>query len=514
MSVRMWTRRNDNRQAADETMNDTGFRALVARKDGAGQTVALETLTDADLPEADVTVDVEYSSFNYKDGLALKGLNRILRQYPIVPGVDFAGTVARSESDRFRPGDKVVLTGWGVGEGWSGGFAERARVKADWLVKLPEGLDARQAMAVGTAGLTAMLSVMALERHGVRKGGDVLVTGAAGGVGSVAIRLLSRLGYRVTALTGRAGERRFLEGLGAAVIMDRAEYQAPGKPLQAERWHGAVDTVGGPILANVIAATAYGGTVAVCGLAGGTDLPATVFPFILRGIAVLGIESVQCPAPQRDEAWRRIAQELHPDDFAAITEEVGLGALAGRADAIIAGQYAAALSWTFAGRTRHLSAGARRREPTLDQPGGECPGGTARPRDPPLLPPVSRLAADQVVQVLEHSQVHQDHGFRQRGNMPRVGRRHTECVLAFALQKGVLDAEQLGMTLDLPSEVGLIEIGAGRTLEAFQSRRVLVVELYGRWALRTRQHLSDRGLLRDFEGGKLLDFRVGGLLGG
>lgn len=319
-------------------MDGTGFRALVAHKDGNGQTVALETLTDADLPEADVTVDVEYSSFNYKDGLALKGMSRILRHHPIIPGIDFAGTVARSETDRFRPGDKVVLTGWGVGEGWSGGFAERARVKSEWLVKLPTGLDARQAMSVGTAGLTAMLCVMALERHGIRKGGDVLVTGAAGGVGSVAVRLLSRLGYRVTALTGRVSESDFLEKLGAAAVLTRAEYQSPGKPLQAERWHGAVDAVGGPILANVIAATAYDGAVAACGLAGGTDLPSTVFPFILRGVALLGVDSVQCPTPRREEAWRRIAQELRPDDFALVTQEIGLGALADRADAIIAGR--------------------------------------------------------------------------------------------------------------------------------------------------------------------------------
>ena len=328
----------DEPSATTRVPSATNFRALVARKDGAGQVVALETLTDADLPEAEVTVDVEYSSFNYKDGMALKGTGRILRKYPITPGIDLAGTVMHSADGRFQPGDKVVLTGWGVGEGWSGGFAERARVKADWLVRLPAGLDTRQAMAVGTAGLTAMLSVMALERHGLRQGGDVLVTGAAGGVGSVAVRLLSRLGYKVTALTGRASEREFLERLGAAAIMERSEYGSPGKPLQAERWQGAVDTVGGTILANLIAALAYGGAVAVCGLAGGTDLPTTVFPFILRNIALLGIDSVQCPAALREEAWRSIAHELQPDDFSLVTEEVGLDALPARADAILAGQ--------------------------------------------------------------------------------------------------------------------------------------------------------------------------------
>ena len=319
-------------------MNASGFRALVAREEGGRQSVALETLTDADLPAADVTVDVEFSSFNYKDGLALAGRNRILRHYPIIPGIDFAGTVAQSASPRFRPGDKVVLTGFGVGENWSGGFAERARVKSAWLVALPAGLDARQAMAIGTAGFTAMLAVLALERHGIAKGGEVLVTGAAGGVGSIAIRLLSRLGYRVTALTGRPAERDFLESLGAGAILERAAYQAPGKPLQAERWQGAVDSVGGTILANVLAATAYGGAVAACGLAGGADLPTSVFPFILRGVALLGIESVQCPLALREEAWRRLARDLTAADLAAVTEEIGLGDLPARAEAILAGQ--------------------------------------------------------------------------------------------------------------------------------------------------------------------------------
>ena len=319
-------------------MSGTSFRALVARKTENGQSVAIEQWTDADLPEAEVTVDVEYSSFNYKDGLALTGKNRILRSYPIIPGIDLAGTVAHSASDRFHPGDKVVLTGWGVGEGWSGGFAARARVKPEWLVRLPDGMATQQAMAIGTAGFTAMLCVIALERHGIKPGGNVLVTGAAGGVGSVAVRLLSRLGYKVTALTGRAAEAGFLQGLGATTIMDRAEYQAVGKPLAAERWHGAVDTVGGTVLANVIAATAYEGAVACCGLAGGTDLPASVFPFILRNVALLGIDSVQCPAPRREQAWARLAQDLHADDFAAITRTVLLEALPHLAEAILAGQ--------------------------------------------------------------------------------------------------------------------------------------------------------------------------------
>jgi acrylyl-CoA reductase (NADPH) len=319
-------------------MSGAGFRALVARKEGSTQSIAIEQITDADLPEADVTVDVEYSSFNYKDGLAIQGANRILRRYPIVPGIDFAGTVVHSTSTRFKPGDKVLLTGWGVGETWSGGFAERARVKADWLVGLPQGMTTREAMAIGTAGLTAMLCVMALERGGVQKGADVLVTGAAGGVGSVAVLLLSRLGYAVSALTGRESLGQFLRGLGAAAIVPRADYQGAPKPLAAERWHGAVDTVGGIVLANVIAATAYDGVVACCGLAGGTDLPTTVLPFILRGVSLLGVDSVQCPVSLREEAWERLAQLLRAEDFSHIVETIGLEDLVGRAAAIIAGQ--------------------------------------------------------------------------------------------------------------------------------------------------------------------------------
>lgn len=319
-------------------MGEQTFRALVARKAGKEQTIGFETWTDADLPEGDVTVDIEYSSFNYKDGLALKGLSRILRTFPMVPGVDFAGTVAASSDDRFKPGDKVVLTGWGVGESWSGGFAGRARVKGDWLVQLPEGLDTRQAMAIGTAGLTAMLSVMALERFGLKQSGDVLVTGAAGGVGSVGIHLLAKRGYAVTALTGRRSEEAFLRGLGAAALLDRAEYQADPKPLAAERWHGAIDTVGGKILANVLSAMARESPVAACGLAASADLPTTVFPFILRGVALLGIDSVFCLKERRQEAWSRLAAELDAEAFAEVTEEIGLDDLPARADAILAGQ--------------------------------------------------------------------------------------------------------------------------------------------------------------------------------
>ncbi|MFG1332432.1 MDR family oxidoreductase [Xanthobacter autotrophicus] len=319
-------------------MSNETFRALMARKTEAGQSIALETITEADLPEADVTVDVEYSSFNYKDGLALKGLSRILRALPMVPGIDFAGTVRSSASPDFQPGDKVVLTGWGVGENWSGGFAQRARVKGEWLVKLPEGLSSRQAMAIGTAGLTAMLCVDALERYGIAAGGNVLVTGAAGGVGSVAVRLLSRLGYKVSALTGRRSEEDFLKSIGAADIVDRDTYAAAGKPLQGERWHGAVDTVGGHILANVLASTVYGGAVAACGLAASTDLPTTVFPFILRNVALLGVDSVNCPTQRRAHAWKRLSELLEPGDLDLVTQEVGLDDLPKLADDILAGR--------------------------------------------------------------------------------------------------------------------------------------------------------------------------------
>lgn len=318
-------------------MSTETFRALMARKTDAGQAIAIETITEAELPAGDVTVDVEYSSFNYKDGLALKGMSRILRALPMVPGIDFAGTVRASDNPAFAPGDKVVLTGWGVGENWSGGFAERAKVKGEWLVKLPEGLTPRQAMAIGTAGLTAMLCVDALERYGITEGGDVLVTGAAGGVGSVAVRLLSRLGYKVSALTGRPAEADFLKSLGATDIVDRATYAAAGKPLAGERWHGAVDTVGGTILANVLAATRYGGAVAACGLAAATDLPTTVFPFILRNVALLGVDSVNCPTPRRLAAWTRLGELLTEADFDLVTREVALEDLPQVADDIIAG---------------------------------------------------------------------------------------------------------------------------------------------------------------------------------
>lgn len=256
----------------------------------------------------------------------------------MVPGIDFSGVVSASQSPRFRVGDRVALTGWGVGEGWSGGFAERARVKSEWLVKLPETISNRHAMAIGTAGLTAMLCIMALQEHGIRDGGDVLVTGAAGGVGSVAVRLLSRLGYRVSALTGRRSEEAFLRSFGASDILDRQDLSSPGKPLQNERWAGAVDVAAGAVLGNVIASMAYGGAVAMCGLAGGTEVSAAVFPFILRNVALLGVDSVMCPLDRREAAWQSLAAELSEADLEPMVQEVGLRQLPVLAQEILAGR--------------------------------------------------------------------------------------------------------------------------------------------------------------------------------
>lgn len=320
------------------TVADGKFKALVTRQVDGKQSIAIEQLTDADLPAADVLVDIDYSSFNYKDGLGLSGKNRIFRQFPIIPGIDYAGTVASSDSPNFKPDDKVILTGWGVGEGWSGGFSERARVKSEWLVKLPQGMTTCQAMAIGTAGLTAMLAVMSLERYGVEKGGNVVVSGAAGGVGSIAVLLLSRCGYRVTALTGRPEQAEFLKGLGASELLDRNELANPGKPLQEEKWHGAVDTVGGSILANILASARYNAPIAACGLAASFELPTTVFPFILRGAALLGVDSVQSPIAERTEAWKRLSTEVSEQDLAGLTSEVGLEELPILAEAILAGQ--------------------------------------------------------------------------------------------------------------------------------------------------------------------------------
>ncbi|MGD9255042.1 MAG: MDR family oxidoreductase, partial [Chromatiales bacterium] len=284
-------------------------------------------------------VDVEMSSLNYKDGLAVTGTGKIIRDFPMVPGIDFAGTVASSASDRFSPGDPVILTGWGVGERYWGGFAQKARVRPDWLVPVPEGLDARKAMTIGTAGLTAMLCVMTLEEAGVSPGsGKVLVTGAAGGVGSVAVLLLSRLGYEVTAQSGRPETRDFLSGLGASDFVSRDEMNEPCRPLETQRWAGAVDVTGGAILARVLAEMNYGGAVAACGLAASFKLETTVMPFILRNVSLRGVDSVYCPIERRTEAWRRLAKELPDSAFDEIGTVIGLGEVPRAAGDIIAGK--------------------------------------------------------------------------------------------------------------------------------------------------------------------------------
>lgn len=316
------------------------FRAiLVSRDEDKRQKVEIVALTENDLMEGDVTVRVEATTVNYKDGLAITGKSPVIRRWPMVPGVDLAGTVTNSDNPEFKPGDKVLLNGWGVGETHWGAFAGMARLKSDWLIPLPDGLSAHQAMAVGTAGYTAMLCVMALERHGITPArGPVIVTGANGGVGSVAVAILSKLGYHVIASTGRVKEADFLRDLGAAEIIDRKELSEPGRPLGKERWAGGVDAVGSHTLANVLAQTCYGGAVAACGLAQGFDLPATVMPFILRGVSLLGIDSVMAPRPVRLEAWRRIVTDLDKARLERITSTVGFDDIIATAQAIVEGK--------------------------------------------------------------------------------------------------------------------------------------------------------------------------------
>ncbi len=315
------------------------FKAIVIDKDEAGYRAGIKELDDSALPAGDVTVRIAYSTVNYKDGLAITGKAPVVRKFPLHAGIDFAGTVEASDDARFKPGDAVLLNGFGVGETHSGGLAQKARIKADWLLPLPAGLTARQAMAIGTAGYTAMLCVMALERHGLQPGsGDVLVTGANGGVGTVAIALLSKLGHRVVASTGRLNEAGFLRSLGAAEVISRDELSTPGKPLGKERWAGVVDSVGSHTLANACATTRYGGTVAACGLAQGMDLPASVAPFILRGITLAGIDSVMAPMALRRAAWDRLALDLDLAKLETLTQEVSLaGALQASTD-ILAGR--------------------------------------------------------------------------------------------------------------------------------------------------------------------------------
>lgn len=315
------------------------FKALVLEQDGKNVSAAIRELTLADLPEGEVTVRVSHSTLNYKDGMVVKGIGRLVRAYPHIPGIDYAGTVEESKSPDFKPGDKVVLTGWRVGEAHWGGYSQVARAKADWLVKLPAGLSPAQAMGIGTAGFTAMLAVMALEEHNVAAPADVLVTGAGGGVGGVAIALLSRLGYKVFAATGRPQERDYLMALGASEIVTREELSQPvTRPLLTERWAGCVDAVGGVVLANVLASIKYGGAVAACGLAGGNDMTGTVIPFLLRGVNLLGIDSVMCPKARREAAWARLARDLPLDRLASITSHAPLSAVPELADKILAGQ--------------------------------------------------------------------------------------------------------------------------------------------------------------------------------
>jgi acrylyl-CoA reductase (NADPH) len=305
-------------------MSET-FQAILIDKAQAGQKVEFRNLSDTDLMAGDVTVDVEHSTVNYKDGLALTGKAPIIRRYPLIPGVDFAGTVRSSAHAGFKPGDKVVLNGWSVGESHHGGYAGRARVLGDWLVPIPKGFSTSDAMAIGTAGFTAMLAVLALEEQGVKPGdGEVVVTGASGGVGSMATAVLSKLGYSVTASTGRLAEEPYLRSLGAANVIDRKEFAAPVKPLGKMRWAGAIDSVGSVTLANILSQTNYGGSVAACGLAQGSDLPTTVMPFILRGVKLIGIDSVHCPKPRRLDAWRRLAADLDKAKLAAMTSHVKL----------------------------------------------------------------------------------------------------------------------------------------------------------------------------------------------
>lgn len=320
-------------------MSDTFKAILVSRDEDKKQSVTVTELTEADLMEGDVVVAVEATTVNYKDGLAITGKAPVVRRWPLVPGIDFAGTVLSSSHADWRKGDRVILNGWGVGETHYGAYAERARVKGDWLVPLPEGITAHDAMAVGTAGYTAMLSVMALERHGiVPQRGPVIVTGAAGGVGSVAVSILSKLGYHVIASTGRASEEAWLRDLGAAEIIARDELTGSAKPLAKERWAGGVDAVGSTTLANVLSMTAYGGAVAACGLAGGMDLPSSVAPFILRGVSLLGIDSVMAPKEVRIEAWRRIGSDLDLAKLKALSNTIGFDGIIAAATDIVDGK--------------------------------------------------------------------------------------------------------------------------------------------------------------------------------
>jgi len=315
------------------------FKAILVERDPPPYRAEIKSLEEAQLPANEVTVRVAYSTLNYKDALAITGKGPVVRQFPLVPGIDLAGTVEKSSNASVAVGQKVVLNGWGVGESHWGGLAQLASLKGDWLIPLPEAFTPRQAMSIGTAGYTAMLCVIALEKHGVKPaGGEILVTGAAGGVGSVAVAVLSKLGFKVVAVTGRPAEADFLKRLGAAEILDRAQFASAGKPLAKERWAGAIDVVGSHTLANVCASVRYGGIVAACGLAGGMDFPASVAPFILRGVTLAGIDSVMRPRPDRVEAWNRLARDLDVGKLDLLTEEIGLGQAVERAGLLLQGQ--------------------------------------------------------------------------------------------------------------------------------------------------------------------------------
>jgi acrylyl-CoA reductase (NADPH) len=315
------------------------FKAIRIDKADKGTTATLTQFDEADLMEGDVTVGVEWSTLNYKDGLALTGKAPVVRRFPMIPGIDLAGTVEQSSHPQWKAGDKVICNGWGMGETHLGAYAGKARVKGDWLVRLPDGMSAREAMAIGTAGYTAMLAVLALEQHGLTPvHGPIVVTGAAGGVGSVATAVLSKLGYHVIASTGRMSETGYLRNLGASEVIDRNELAGPAKPLGRERWAGGIDSVGSSTLANLLSMTKYRGAIAACGLAGGMDLPSSVAPFILRGVCLLGIDSVMCPIELRKVAWKRLASDLDSAKLAEITHEIGLGEVTEAGSRILAGQ--------------------------------------------------------------------------------------------------------------------------------------------------------------------------------
>ncbi len=315
------------------------FKAIIIEKDDAGYRASVKDIDEAQLPAGDVTVRVSHSTLNYKDGLAITGRGPVVRKFPMVPGIDLVGTVEDSRHPGYQARDAVVLNGWGVGESHWGGLAQKARLKGDWLVPLPPQFTPQQAMAIGTAGYTAMLCVLALERQGVTPDkGEILVTGAAGGVGSVAVSLLSNLGYTVVAVSGRPAEADYLKSLGASEVLARSEFSSPGKPLGRERWAGAVDVVGSHTLVNVCATTKYRGVVAACGLAGGMDFPASVAPFILRGVTLVGIDSVVCPRPDRLVAWQRLATDLDISKLDLITHEIGLAEAIPMATQLLDGQ--------------------------------------------------------------------------------------------------------------------------------------------------------------------------------